>query len=457
LTEVSSNIDVVLNNVNKIYFTGIGGIGMCGLAEYLLIKGYDVSGSDPVQTHITKRLEERGAKINYAQAAENIDKSIDLVVYTSAVKENHPEISAARNLKINCVKRAVLLGEIVNDKYLIAVSGTHGKTTTTGMIAKILIDAELDPTVFVGGNLDFLGSASFRAGNSKFAVVEADEYDRSFLTLKSDIIIINNIELDHTDIYKNETELLESFREFVNNAKKGNLLICSGEYENIRKITQDKNVKYFGMEDENTLAISKISDSFSEFYLNNAKYTAGVTGYHNIYNAAAAVLTAEELQISTEVIKKSLSEFHGVSRRLEKKYEKEIMVYDDYAHHPTEVYFSLKSLKDISKGNLIVIFQPHTYSRVAEFHKEFAESLGTADTVILMPVYAAREKQPDGISSELILSELIKSGQKTIFAENENDLFEKLKGLYTNGDTLVFQGAGDITNYCCNFVKNLNN
>lgn len=456
MNNAAENTCGILKNVKKIFFTGIGGIGMCGLAEYLILKGYEIYGSDPVSTHITERLSEKGAKINYTQETKNINNEIDLVVYTSAVKEDHPEITEARRLNINCVKRAQLLGELINNNYLIAVSGTHGKTTTTGMIAKILIDAGLDPTVFVGGNLDFLDGASFRSGKSKYAVVEADEYDRSFLTLKPDIIIINNIELDHTDIYANETELLDSFQEFVNNRKIESCIICNGEFENIKKIIPPAvKVKYFGKEQENPVTVIKINDSKSEFSLGGVQYKPGVTGYHNIYNAAASVLTAEVLNIGTEVIQKSLSGFHGVSRRLEKKYDRDITVYDDYAHHPTEIYYSLKSLREISKGKLIVVFQPHTYSRVVQFYKEFSDSLKIADFVFLVPVYAAREKQPEGISSEMILSGLVKSGSNALLAGNETDLYEKLKSVYSNGDTIVFQGAGDITNYCSNFIKHL--
>ncbi|MCI0473082.1 MAG: Mur ligase domain-containing protein, partial [Ignavibacteria bacterium] len=296
MNSISLNTDGLLKNVSKIYFTGIGGIGMCGLAEYLLLAGYNIEGSDTVQTHITSRLTEKGAKINYTQEAGNINDSIDLVIYTSAVKDDHPEIRAARNLNINCAKRAQMLGEIVNNKFLVAVSGTHGKTTTTGMIAGIMIDAGLDPTVFVGGNLDLLGGASFRAGKSRYAVVEADEYDRSFHTLKPDIIIINNVELDHTDIYANETELTDSFLGFVNNRKIDSVLICNGEFENIRKMmTTGMNVKYFGKGQENPVSGIRLNDAGAEFTLNDVRYTLGVTGYHNIYNAAAAVLTAEAL------------------------------------------------------------------------------------------------------------------------------------------------------------------
>ncbi len=456
MNNIPLNTGGLLKNAGKIYFTGIGGIGMCGLAEYLMIAGYSIEGSDTVQTHITRRLTDKGAKINYTQEAGNINESIDLVIYTSAVKDDHPEITAARKLNIKCAKRAQLLGEIVNNYFLIAVSGTHGKTTTTGMIAGIMVDAGLDPTVFVGGNLDLLGGASFRAGKSRYAVVEADEYDRSFHTLKADIIIINNVELDHTDIYANETELVNSFLGFINNRKNNCALVCNGEFDNIRKMmTSAMNVKYFGIGQENSVSEMKLTDSGAEFILNDVRYTLGVTGYHNIYNAAASVLTAEALKIDTEVIKKSLSEFHGVSRRLEKKYDREITVYDDYAHHPTEIYYSLKSLKEICSGRLIVVFQPHTYSRVIQFHKEFSDSLGLADIVILMPVYAAREKKPEGISSDIILSRLLSSGSNAILAENETVLYEELNSFYSQGDTIVFQGAGDITNYCSNFIKHL--
>lgn len=212
--------------VKHVHFIGIGGIGMCGLAEYLLVKGYKVTGSDSTKTFITERLERKGALVYYNHSSENIKKGINLVVYTSAVNQNNPEYKKAIALKINTIKRAVLLGELVNGMNLIAVSGTHGKTSTTSMIASILIKSGIDPTVFVGGNLDILDGASYRIGKGNYAVVEADEYDRSFLTLQPNVIVVNNIELDHIDIYKNEKSLKSAFKSFLRNLKDNGTISC---------------------------------------------------------------------------------------------------------------------------------------------------------------------------------------------------------------------------------------
>ncbi len=440
--------------VKSIHFIGIGGIGMCGLAEYLLIKGYRVSGSDTTRTFITERLEKKGAVIKYGHSASHVNKGVNLVVYTSAVKKDNPEYKKAHSLKINTIKRAVLLGELVNGLKLIAVSGTHGKTSTTSMIASILIKSGIDPTVFVGGNLDILGGASYRIGKGKWAVVEADEYDRSFLTLRPDIIVVNNIELDHIDIYKSEKSLKSAFRAFLNNLKDEGTVVANYDDKNVKELVDpiDEVVIDFGIKGTNRISKVKMSATKIVFKLNEFKVELSIPGYHNVYNASAAIC-ATIFSAKSESILKSLKAFKGVKRRLELKYDTiKLKVYDDYGHHPSEVLSSLKSLKNVNKNRLIVVFQPHTYSRTKQFYKEFAKSLSAADKVYLLPVYAAREKVMKGVSSKLIYN-LIK--KEKFLVGSENELYADLMKSIKRGDRIVFQGAGDVTNMCDKFIKGI--
>ncbi|MCE1165107.1 MAG: UDP-N-acetylmuramate--L-alanine ligase [Bacteroidetes bacterium] len=449
----NTNKNIAVPDKKKtVHFIGIGGIGMCGLAEYLLVKGYRVSGSDITRTAITDRLVKKGAKIKFGHKASNVGKDTGFVVYTSAVKEDNPELKAAVERDIKTVKRAALLGGIVNDKILIAVSGTHGKTSTTSMIAKILIDAKYDPTVFVGGNLDFLGGAAYRIGKSRYAVVEADEYDRSFHTLKPKVAVINNIELDHTDIYRTEKDIIEAFNKFADNTKDGYFVVNWGD-RNIRKVMKGRICRRadFGKGSMNRITSVKMSPEGTSFKLNDIPIKLSVIGKHNIYNAAAAFIAGSIAGIKASEILKSLESYPGVKRRLELKYSGHFTVYDDYAHHPTEVASSLESLGRIKKGRLIVVYQPHTYTRTREFYGDFAKSLETADIVYLMPVYPARELPIKGVTSRLIYNGIRKSKAKLL--SKPEDVFGLLKKQVRKGDIVVFQGAGDVTNYCAKFVK----
>lgn len=447
--------NIIPDRKKTVHFIGIGGIGMCGLAEYLLVKGYRVSGSDITRTAITDRLAKKGAKIKFGHKAANVGKDTGFVVYTSAVKEDNPELKAAIERNIKTVKRAALLGEIVNDKLLIAVSGTHGKTSTTSMIAKILIDAKLDPTVFVGGNLDFLGGAAYRIGKSKYAVVEADEYDRSFHTLKPAIAVINNVELDHTDIYKTEKDIIESFGKFSDNVSNKGYFVTNWGDRNVRKVMKGRICRRadFGKGSLNTITGVKMTPQGISFRLNDIPVKLGVIGKHNVYNAAAAFIAGSILGIKAKQILASLESYPGVKRRLELKYSKDFTVYDDYAHHPTEVASSLESLKKITRGRLIVVYQPHTFTRTREFYREFAKALENADMAYLMPVYPARELPIKGVTSKLISDNIRKSKTKAILLNKPEDISGMLNGQLKKGDAVVFQGAGDVTNYCAKFVK----
>ncbi|MCX7878542.1 MAG: UDP-N-acetylmuramate--L-alanine ligase [Ignavibacteria bacterium] len=445
---------------------GIGGAGMSGLAEYFLELGVNVSGSDASESHITKSLEKAGAVINIGHREENLPYDAEVVVYTSALKNDYnPELEKAKKLGIRTFKRAEMLGEIVNNKFLIAISGTHGKTTTTAMTGKLLEDAGLDPIVFVGGNVSLFGGRSSRFGKGNFAVVEADEYDRSFLTLKPNLIVITNIEEDHLDIYGNLQNIKESFKKFCYQSKPDARLIFYGDDSNINSVidsvTREK-ISY-GFREGNYLKITgyKLLDNKLSFSILNSESSyegikINLYGKHNILNTTACFAVAKCLNIDFNVFRRSIASFKTVERRLQLKYEdKGIRIYDDYAHHPTEIKSSLSALKEISDGRIISIFQPHLYSRTKDFYLEFAKALAQADQVILTDIYPAREKPIEGVTSKLILDELKKLNHEALLFHEFSDITDYLSNNIRNGDIIVFQGAGDITDACSMFISKI--
>lgn len=449
----------------NIYFIGIGGIGMSGLAEYYLLSGYTVSGSDMTESHITNRLKELGAKIIIGHSADNITPEIDTVVYTSAVKNGNPEIDRANELGIRTVRRAEMLGEIVNDKYLIAVSGTHGKTSTTAMIGKLLVDAGLDPLIFVGGNVQLFDGGATRFGKGKYAVVEADEYDRSFLALRPDVTVITNIDEDHLDIYKDLDDIKDTFKLFCDRSKYGAYIIYCGDDENIKSFINSINREKmsYGFDEKNYLKITDYHVELNKLnfdILNStSKYTGvelNMVGRHNALNSTACFAVSKVLDISFDKYKESIKDFRTVDRRLQLKYNSNgIKVYDDYAHHPIEIRSSLKGLKEMGSYRVITVFQPHLFSRTRDFYKDFAKELSSADEVILMDIYPAREKPIEGITSEMINNELRSLGKKAQYIKDKNDIIKGLLNAVKENDIIVFQGAGDVTNLCNEFVKQL--
>lgn len=457
-------------NKENIYFIGIGGIGMSGLAEYYLLNGCNVSGSDMTETHITQRLASLGAKIFYSHSANNISVDLNTVVYTSAVKNDNPEMIRAEELGIRRIRRAEMLGEIVNDKYLIAVSGTHGKTTTTAMIGKLLVDAGLDPLIFVGGNVQLFDGGASRFGEGKYAVVEADEYDRSFLALRPNIAIVTNIDADHLDIYKDLDDIKETFRQFCDRSKYGAYMIYCGDDENIKSFmnTINREKVSYGYDEKNYLKIIdyKAENNILNFSILNSHSSydhvmLNMVGSHNALNSTACFAVSKVLEIPFEKYKESISTFRTVDRRLQLKYDKNgIKVYDDYSHHPVEVTASLNGLKEMNSGRLITVFQPHLFSRTSDFYREFADALSISDEVILMDIYPAREMPIEGITSELILNVALNNNVNMKLIHEKNDVLAWLKNDMKQGDVIVFQGAGDVTNLCNEFVnelKNINN
>ncbi|MBS1495004.1 MAG: UDP-N-acetylmuramate--L-alanine ligase [Bacteroidetes bacterium] len=452
----------VFGNIKKVHFIGIGGIGMSGIAEYLAKNNYVVSGSDSYTTEISERLKNFGITIHEGHNTDFLLDDTELVIYSAAVKEDNPEYIKSVSLNIPTIKRAKALGEIVNDKFLIAVSGTHGKTTTTSMVAKILIENDLDPTVFVGGNLSFLDGSSSRIGNSNIAVVEADEYDRSFLTLKADVIIVNNIESDHLDIYENLEDIQNNFIKFCNLGKENCKVILNGDDENVRAIAGriGKQKMFFGFDDENDFVIDNItySEKTCSFKLNESQINLSVIGRHNMLNSSAAFLAARETGLNDEQISNGLQNFGGVKRRFELKFTNGIRVYDDYAHHPTEVKATLEAARSINLGRIITVFQPHLYSRTKDFYKAFSEAFAGTDILILDKIYPARELPIEGVTSDLIFKEFNKNYPKEAYSFNEkSDIFKKLKEIVKDKDIVIFQGAGTITNYCDEYVSIVKN
>lgn len=455
---------MTVHNGQKIHFIGIGGIGMSALAEYYLKSGYEVSGSDITLSDITLHLENLGAKIFKGHSEKNIDKSVEQIVYTSALETNNPELKKAKELKIKALKRSQLLAQIVNEKYLIAVSGTHGKTTTTAMIGKLLADAGFDPLVFVGGSVpEFSGGAS-RFGKGNYAVVEADEYDKSFLDLIPDIAVITNIDEDHLDIYKNINDIVKNFKLFCESSKENSKIIYCGDNKNLSlMIPSVKKENYsYGFGQNNFYRVNeykalgeKINFSILNSHSSYKDITLNLIGKHNALNSAACFAVSRLLDIDFNKYKSIIEDFKTVDRRLQLKYNKNnIKVYDDYAHHPNEISSSLSALRDLSPSSrIITVFQPHLYSRTKDFYGQFAEELSKADEIILMEIYPAREKPIKNVTSGLIFNELIKKNINSNFIKSKDKIIRHLLDNLKSGDIIVFQGAGDVTGLCNEFIS----
>ena len=449
------------NHPSSIYFVGIGGISMSGLAEILNDAGFQVSGSDRSKSALTEALEGKGITVFYGQRAENITNDIDCVIFTSAIHEDNPEYIATIEKQIPYLTRAQLLGELMqNYKTPIAISGTHGKTTTTSMVSEILLQADTDPTLSIGGMLKSIGG-NIRVGKTDLFVTEACEYTNSFLSFSPKIGIILNIEEDHLDFFKDLQDIRHSFHEFAKLLPADGCLIINGEIPDYQEITADLSCKVI------TYCCEKNTSNGSpaDYYASHIAYdTMGhptfqlhcgaaaveafqlsVPGKHNVSNALAAIALADLLQIDRTATRKALQHFTGTERRFEYKGTiGGVTVIDDYAHHPTEITATLTAAANQPHKTLWCVFQPHTYTRTKAFMKEFAQALSLADKVVLADIYAARETDTLGISSETLQKELQALGKECYyfpsFDEIENFLLENC----INGDLLITMGAGDV-------------
>ncbi len=443
------------NQPVSVYFIGIGGISMSGLAEILLSRGFTVSGSDRLKSRLTESLEEKGAVIHYGQRSENITKDIDLVVYTAAISHDNPEWIAMNELNIPCLSRAELLGEIMRNYELpIAIAGTHGKTTTTSMVSEILLHADTDPTLSIGGILKTI-DGNIRVGHSEYFVTEACEYTNSFLSFYPKISIILNIEEDHMDFFKDLADIRNSFRRFATLLPQDGTLILNGEIDNYKEITEDLSCPYITYGFTNDCNYYATDISYNElghptYVLHSDTYedtivSLSVPGRHNISNSMAAIAFADKVGINRNDTLTALKGFSGTQRRFEYKGSVGgITIIDDYAHHPTEIEATLNAAKNYPHKKLWCVFQPHTYTRTKAFLPEFAKALSLADHIVLADIYAAREKNTLGISSLDLLKLIEKEGKPCnyfpSFDEIENFLLENC----TQGDLLITMGAGDI-------------
>ena len=445
------------NKPEHIHIIGIGGISMSGLAEILLERGFTVSGSDAHESELTDKLTAHGAKVVYGQRAENITDDIDAVVYTAAVHPDNPEYAAAAAKNLPILSRAELLGQLMkNYEKSIAVSGTHGKTTTTSMISHILLEAKTDPTISVGGMLEAIGG-NIRVGGSDVFLTEACEYTNSFLHFFPKISVILNIDEDHLDFFKDLDDIRCSFHRFAKLLPKDGTLIINGNIDKLDRITEGLDCRIIKYGDDSSMDYSATNISHNK--LGEASFdlvksgvfvdriSLSVNGDHNVSNALAAIAVSDLLGVSLDTMKKGLKEFTGTDRRFEYKGEMDgVTIIDDYAHHPTEINATLTAAKYYPHRELWCVFQPHTYTRTKALFHEFVEALAHADHVVLSDIYAARETDNLGISSKDIADALKEKGCDAYYFSSFEDIQDFCVEKCQKGDLLITMGAGDVVN-----------
>lgn len=452
------------NQPLHIHFIGIGGISMSGLAEILHNEHFIISGSDTKESALTQHLAQKGMQIFYSQTADNLTDGIDLVVYTAAISEDNPEFAAAKNKGIPMLSRAELLGQIMdNYRRSIAVSGTHGKTTTTSMISQILLSASCDPTITVGGILEAI-NGNLRVGSSEYFISEACEYTNSFLHFYPKYSIILNVEAEHLDFFKDLDDVRRSFRAFAGNTQKNGVVIINGEIDHYEQITAGIPAKVitYGLQagydyyPQNITFNEKACASYTVMHHGEALMDVQlhVPGMHNVSNSLAAIALSMELNLKKEDILAGLLAFGGANRRFQYKGTVNgVTIIDDYAHHPTEIAATLHSAANYPHNRLVLVFQPHTYSRTKAFLEEFANVLHTADVVVLTDIYAAREKNIYGISSKDLLYKLQEYGTECYYFPTFSEIEQFLEKNCMNGDLLITMGAGDVVNIGENLLK----
>lgn len=443
-------------NVSKhVYFIGIGGISMSGLAQILLSRGFKVSGSDRAPSDLTDQLSNEGATVYIGQRSSNISEDIDLCVYTAAIHPDNPEYIRCQELSIPMMTRAEFLGQLMkNYSDSVAVSGTHGKTTTSAMAGEILMAASLDPTLSIGGILPSI-NGNIRIGSSDYFLTEACEYTNSFLSFFPKYGIILNVEEDHLDFFKDINDIRNSFKKFAKLLPDDGLLIINGAIDNYEELCKDLKCKVvtFGKATTNDYYLTDLSiseEGYTCYTLNTpsgktASIKLRVLGEHNVLNSLASLALADSLGIDLDTAKSALFNFGGTKRRFEYKGNlKGINIIDDYAHHPTEIKATLTAAKDYKHENMWVVFQPHTYTRTKAFMDEFAEALSLCENVILADIYAARETDTLGISSEDLQKKIQAFGKNCYYFKNFTDIEIFLLQNCIPGDMLITMGAGDV-------------
>lgn len=450
-------------NVNRIHFIGIGGSGMSGIAKILMNMGYTISGSDLKVSEALIRLKDAGAKVFIGHHVSNV-KGADLVVVSSAIPKTNPEYVEAIKLNIPVVHRADMLSLLMKSKKGIAVSGAHGKTTTTSMISLIMEKNGFDPTVIIGGELNDIGGNA-TLGNGEFLVAEADESDGSFMKLKPYIAVVTNIENDHMDYYKNMENMKKAFKTFINNVKQDGFIVLGNDNEYVREMIKDIDKEYytFGINHNSDFKpknirmegfLTRFDIYFRDKFL--GEYELNVPGLHNVFNATAAVAVGNRLGISTDGMREAIKTFQGVQRRFQVVGDIEgIKIIDDYAHHPTEIKATLKAARTCKPRKIYAIFQPHRYTRTQNLVKEFGLAFGDADEIILTDIYSAGEKPINGVSSELIAESLKDNGKKVVLIKKKEDIPDYIIDKVAPGDYILTIGAGDISDTAYSIVYKL--
>ncbi len=449
-----------------IHFVGIGGIGMSGIAELLINLGYEVSGSDLKGTAITKNLASLGGHIFREHKSENV-KGADVVVYSSAVGRDNPEILEAKERYIPVIPRAEMLAELMRLKYGVAIAGAHGKTTTTSMVASILTCGQLDPTVVIGGRLDIWGGSNAKLGQGDILVAEADESDGSFLMLSPTVAVVTNIDHEHIDHYGDMDAIRETFTTFINKVPFYGVAIICLDNEEIQRIIPrlKKRCLTYGLTSQADLRAidlekEELKVSFDVLYHDSSlgRMVVEMPGEHNVLNALAAIAVGLELNLDIKLIKKGLKNLGGLARRFQVKGERDdVLVLDDYGHHPTEIVATLKAAKECwPERRLVVVFQPHRYTRIKELYDQFVISFNQADILIVTSIYSAGEKAINGVTSESLFQGIKEHGHKeVIHCPQQEEILPALLSVIKPGDVVMTLGAGNINRVGDQLLKEL--
>lgn len=444
------NFESILNDKKtRIHLSGIGGVSMKSLARYLSSRGVPLQGSDRERSPAVIELEAMGIPISIGHSTGNA-QGADLVIRSAAIHDDNPDIEGARALGIPVIERAEAWGHITATfKNRVCVAGTHGKTSTTSMISAVALDAGLDPMIMVGGDFPMI-NGSFRDGRGETSIAETCEYMNQFLNFSPTIAIILNIDMDHFDFFKSEDDLISSFSRFARLTPEDGAVVVNGQDKMALQAVEglNRNIITFGWDSSCTVYPSKVTSSLGVYSCDimhgeqvYSSITLSVPGKHNLSNALAAAAAAIYLEIDGEDFARGIGHFRGTGRRFElKKQWRGALVYDEYAHHPSEIKVSIQTARSMCKGRVISVFQPHTYSRTASLMHEFAEALDTADLVILCPVYAARELPIEGVTAEKMAS-LCKKAQ---YAPSLEAAAQKLGEIAQPGDLILLTGAGDV-------------
>jgi UDP-N-acetylmuramate--alanine ligase len=443
-------------NSERIHFVGIGGAGMSGIARILLELGYTVAGSDLQASEITKRLENLGAIIYSGHHENNVQSNVDIVVISSAIPANNPEVVKAKKLGIPVIPRGEMLGRLMKRQRGVAVAGAHGKTTTSSMISLVFEKNGYDPTVVLGGELNDIGGNA-KLGQGEFMIAEADESDGSFLKLLPGITVVTNIENDHLDYYGTKENIMMAFTKFIlKTPPEGFTVLCMddpGLAQLMPELEGKVKIVKYGFSREADYVVDNLrQDGFrTKFTVTNkgkllGEISLSIPGKHNICNALAAVATGMECGLSFAEAAKALADFQGVHRRFEKKGERDgIYIYDDYAHHPSELKATLAAARSVTPKRLVAVFQPHRYSRTQLLKQEFGTAFKDADELIITDIYAAGEQPIAGISTNLIIEEIQKqTGQKVEYIPDKSQIAARLAEIVCSGDLVLTMGAGNI-------------